>query len=389
MEKRYQIFISSTYEDLKEERKKVTEVILNLGHFPIGMELFNAGDSEQWEQIKHAIDESDYYILILAQRYGSMTNEKISYTEKEYNYAREKNIPILSFIIKDDVPVLKKYIDIGSKVNKLNNFKQRVKLKSCAFWEDTNDLGLKVSESLQAEIKKNPQLGWIKINDDKKYNIISNGIEEYFEVSINRLKKILKEGTYIDSFERDISILVLKNKNRFKVTTTTKILFKNVNNGVNFYKPNPTFNDILQFNTYKNTLFEINHENQLSRIEMRKEEREIESQMKYVISNDIDYTDIDFSDGIYIKHRTEYYTPMPYFFQFWQLQYPCKSLCVNCELENEDNTFEFVCSSASAHRPRKRGAYVEEISKNGSRTKINFGEWSDVGDGFTVTLKKV
>lgn len=47
MQHRYQIFISSTYEDSKEERKKVTDVILRMGHFPIGMELFNADNDSQ------------------------------------------------------------------------------------------------------------------------------------------------------------------------------------------------------------------------------------------------------------------------------------------------------------------------------------------------------
>lgn len=46
MNKRYQIFISSTYEDLKEERQKVTQAILKLYHFPIGMEMFHA-DNEK------------------------------------------------------------------------------------------------------------------------------------------------------------------------------------------------------------------------------------------------------------------------------------------------------------------------------------------------------
>ena len=51
MDKKYQIFISSTYEDLKEERKKVIEAILTMNHFPVGMEMFSAADEEQWEII--------------------------------------------------------------------------------------------------------------------------------------------------------------------------------------------------------------------------------------------------------------------------------------------------------------------------------------------------
>lgn len=52
MNKKYQIFISSTYEDLKEERSKVVATILKANHFPIGMEMFSADNVEQWEQIK-------------------------------------------------------------------------------------------------------------------------------------------------------------------------------------------------------------------------------------------------------------------------------------------------------------------------------------------------
>lgn len=102
MEKKYQIFISSTYEDLKEAREKVRDAILSMMHFPIGMEMFSAGDEEQWEIIQETINSSDYYVLIVGQRYGSeiATGEGagISYTEKEYRYAKEQKVPILAFI---------------------------------------------------------------------------------------------------------------------------------------------------------------------------------------------------------------------------------------------------------------------------------------------------
>lgn len=72
MDKKYQIYISSTYEDLKEERKKAIETILTMNHFPVGMEMFSAADEEQWEIIRETIDVSDYYILIVGNRYGSV-----------------------------------------------------------------------------------------------------------------------------------------------------------------------------------------------------------------------------------------------------------------------------------------------------------------------------
>lgn len=41
--KKLQVFISSTYKDLKSERQSAVEAILKSGHIPAGMELFSAG----------------------------------------------------------------------------------------------------------------------------------------------------------------------------------------------------------------------------------------------------------------------------------------------------------------------------------------------------------
>ena len=72
MEKRYQVFVSSTFEDLKEERHAAQQALLALGCIPAGMELFPASGDDQWTVIKRVIDECDYYLLILAGRYGSV-----------------------------------------------------------------------------------------------------------------------------------------------------------------------------------------------------------------------------------------------------------------------------------------------------------------------------
>jgi hypothetical protein len=103
---RYQIFVSSTYEDLREERQQATQAILEAGCFPAGMELFPASDDTQWELIKRVIEECDYYVVILAGRYGSVGPDGLSYTEMEYDYAVEKGIPVLGFVRSNigDIP---------------------------------------------------------------------------------------------------------------------------------------------------------------------------------------------------------------------------------------------------------------------------------------------
>jgi nucleoside 2-deoxyribosyltransferase len=108
MNVKYQIFVSSTYEDLKDERNEVIKACLNMGHIPVGMEMFNpvgmemfnAADEEQWAVITRTIDQCDYYVVILAHRYGSMV-DGTSFTEKEYDYAVAQGVPALGFVIDD------------------------------------------------------------------------------------------------------------------------------------------------------------------------------------------------------------------------------------------------------------------------------------------------
>ncbi len=71
-DKRYQIFISSTFLDLIDERQTVLRAVLELDHMPAGMELFPAADESAWQLIRDVIDGSDYYVLIIGGRYGSL-----------------------------------------------------------------------------------------------------------------------------------------------------------------------------------------------------------------------------------------------------------------------------------------------------------------------------
>ena len=84
MQKRYQVFVSSTFEDLHDERREVMQALLTLDCIPTGMELFPAADDDSWTHIKRFIAECDYYIVIVGGRYGSIGPTGKSYTEMEY-----------------------------------------------------------------------------------------------------------------------------------------------------------------------------------------------------------------------------------------------------------------------------------------------------------------
>ena|SRR5437762_145688 len=98
MNKRWQVFVSSTYEDLRDERHEVIQALMRLDCIPAGMELFPSADDEQWTLIQKVIDDCDYYIAIIAGRYGSIGPSGKSYTQMEYEYAVSRGIPILAFL---------------------------------------------------------------------------------------------------------------------------------------------------------------------------------------------------------------------------------------------------------------------------------------------------
>lgn len=201
---RYQIFISSTYEDLRVERQQATQAILEMNHMPAGMELFPASDLSQWELIKAVIKESDYYIVIVGGRYGSVSAETgLSFTEMEYDYAVSENIPVLGFVRKDVnlIPV-KNFENDVAKRQKLEEFRKKVLSRICRQYEEPADLGMLVMKSLMNETRTNPKIGWVRADQAKDQDDVER------EQSL--LKEIKQRDRQIKRLEREIRDRALK-----------------------------------------------------------------------------------------------------------------------------------------------------------------------------------
>lgn len=210
---RYQVFLSSTYEDLREERQQATQAILEAGCFPSGMELFPASDDTQWELIKRVIEESDYYIVIVAGRYGSLGPDGLSYTEMEYDYAVEKGIPILGFI-RDDIGGVSfdktEKSEKGRK--KLEAFRQKVMSRTCRKYSAASELGMAVMKSLMAEARIHPRTGWVRADqarsdaDVQRERKLIEELEEA-EKQIEELEREIRDRTVLgDEVPRDTSL---------------------------------------------------------------------------------------------------------------------------------------------------------------------------------------
>ena len=168
--KKLQVFVSSTYIDLKEERQAAVQAILTAGHIPAGMELFSAGDQSQMDVIRRWIDESDIFLLILGGRYGSIEPEsQKSYTHLEYEYGLEKGKALFAVVITEKY-LEEKIKEHGKEVietrntDKLEKFRSLVSSRMVRFWSDSKDIKLAILETLSEFSRREELIGWIPGN---------------------------------------------------------------------------------------------------------------------------------------------------------------------------------------------------------------------------------
>jgi len=181
-DKKFQIFVSSTYTDLKEERQAAVEAILSAGHIPAGMELFSAGDESQMTVIKRWIDESDIYLLILGGRYGTIEPKSgKSYTHLEFEYALEQKKPIFSVVIKEEA-LSKKVKIMGINAieqenpKELKEFRAVVTSNMVEFWYDKKDIQLAIFKTLSDFTYSKELTGWVRADNVANNALVADEI---------------------------------------------------------------------------------------------------------------------------------------------------------------------------------------------------------------------
>ena len=168
MKKKYQVFVGSTYEDLKSERQLILKLLSQNNFIPAGMENFPSSNREQLDFIKPIIDDSDIYILVIAGRYGSLSTDGISFTEEEYNYAVSQGKIILRFVHGEpgNITLANSETD-AQKIDLLQKFKRKVMdSRLCKLWKDQHELSHQVVASLHQATTDEGILGWVRGNTE-------------------------------------------------------------------------------------------------------------------------------------------------------------------------------------------------------------------------------
>lgn len=164
MDRVFQIFIASTDADLKDERQAVGNTLAKAGYMPAGMESFPTAGQQQLDYIKRIIDRSDYYIMIVGRRYGSLSDGELTFTEGAFEYARSKDIPILAFLPDQPGEIAVDTIEPETPLKeKLDAFKTRLNNgRIVEFWNNENDLCMKVVLAVATAVNLKPGVGWVR-----------------------------------------------------------------------------------------------------------------------------------------------------------------------------------------------------------------------------------
>ena len=206
MNKKYQVFVSSTYNDLKDERSAVIQSLLDNDCIPVGMEQFHGVPISQWDYITKMLDSSDYCILILAGKYGSIEESSgIGYTEKEFDYAVANNIPVIRLLYKDINFLRANQIEVEpDKRQKLLAFINKAKHETLAdFYETIGDLKNKVSIAIHKAIKYCPRPGWVRYDQLQKEIATNADLQKRIE-DLERQVLAGREGKFTQEDVADV-----------------------------------------------------------------------------------------------------------------------------------------------------------------------------------------
>ena len=191
-DKRYQVFISATYLDLREEREALLQVLPALGCLPVVVEA-HGQNLTTMVNIRRRIDESDYFVLLVGSRYGSLMPSGVSYTHMEYVYAATKKKPTV--ILMHESPETRsadlQEQNISGKL-KLSDFRKlliREQPDNIFYWRDKTDLTTALRSMIPALIRCHPSLGWVRVGN----SAASAELEKQCDVLKKRIQELEQE----------------------------------------------------------------------------------------------------------------------------------------------------------------------------------------------------
>lgn len=191
------VFISSTYEDLKQQRAKLWETLVQYDVDIRGMEQFGARKSAPLDTCLAEVEQSDIYIGIIALRLGSIdVKSGKSFTQLEYEKAVMLDRDILIYFFdENNGQIIPKFIDFGEKHEMLEAFKSTLKERhTIDTFIDDDDLSEKLKRKFNELLTKQQENGSIVDEYSNSKDIIKKAclLPKVYSGKEIKLKIILK-----------------------------------------------------------------------------------------------------------------------------------------------------------------------------------------------------
>ena len=148
------VYISSTYEDLKEQRKLAAEAVRKQGHTPIIMEDYGISPQKPLDKCLQDVSQCDLFIGIFAWRYGTIPkgHEK-SITHQEYEEAIKNNIPCLIFLLHESAPWPANLMAKGPERKTIDDLRLHLgENHLICFFKSKRQLSQKVKQAIKKEL---------------------------------------------------------------------------------------------------------------------------------------------------------------------------------------------------------------------------------------------
>ena len=226
--RKYAIFISSSFRDLKKARLELVMEILKIGHIPVGMEMFHAGDALNLAVIDKAIRDCDIFVILVGARMGEIIggSHKVPYVEWEYNLALQLGKPIIVFLLeKTEYDNERNKIPASDPERNhdriLDEFRTKVQARAEGegkriveffSYNDIGDLRAKLSDAIKLEFVALPG-GWVsgtrydelvkRVHFDE--TVSSNPFFARFASRMNRFGKLSKRTLLQEHLKRAIA----------------------------------------------------------------------------------------------------------------------------------------------------------------------------------------
>jgi hypothetical protein len=161
MMKKYFVYISGAGDDLKNERRELAKIVVELGAAPVVMDGFALTDADGQRSIKKAIGECDYFLNVTAHKAGEAVDKTFA-LEWELSWAEKTGVPVLALIIDDKARWKDSRKDKdAAAVKALKEIKRRLREYPSADWVTQVDMYQKARRLLTREMNLNPQRGWV------------------------------------------------------------------------------------------------------------------------------------------------------------------------------------------------------------------------------------